>query len=113
MTLDAMHLSVSGLLRGHDLAGMAVVALDDGVLRLEMAEGTLRVPLAWLEGARYAVGTLELFVVRGDVVMMSGSANLGILASAIEQQVMVVPELTRSLRALGSRREWPPEEHDR
>lgn len=113
MIAEGLRLSVSGLLRGHDLSGPAVVVLDDDALRLDTADAVLRLPLAWLDGVRYAVGTLELFVRRGDVVVMSGSANLGMLASAIEQRVMTIPELTRSLRALGSGRGSPGVDHDR
>jgi hypothetical protein len=108
-----VRLTVSGLLRGHDLAGDAMVALDEDVLRIDSAGGALRLPLAWLDGARYAVGTLELFMTRGDVVVMSGSPALGTLATQLERRVMMIPELTRSLRGLGSGRAAPGPEHDR
>lgn len=113
MTVPGPRLSVSGLLRGQDLSGTAVVTLDEDAVRIESTAGAFRVPLAQLDGVRYAVDTLELFVTRGDVVVLTGSAALAALAAQIERQVMTVPELTRSLRGLGSGRAAPGAEHDR
>ncbi len=104
--------TVSGLLRGHDLAGAARVTLDDEALRLERSGGTVHLPFERLEGARYAVGTLELFLSRGDVVTLGGSPALAALAADLDRRAMAVPELTRSLRGLGSARASGAE-HDR
>lgn len=109
----AVMVTLSGLLRGHDLSGDAQVALDDDALRLERSGTSVRLPLARLDGARYAVGTLELFVTRGDVVTLGGSPALAALAADLDRRAMAVPELTRSLRGLGSTRASPGADHDR
>lgn len=105
--------TLSGLLRGHDLAGDAQVTLDDEAIRLERSGGPVRLPLERLDGARYAVGTLELFLSRGDVVTLGGSPALASLAADLDRRAMAVPELTRSLRGLGSTRASPGADHDR
>jgi len=105
--------AVSGLLRGQDLAGEAAASVDDEAVRLERPAGTVRLPLERLDGARYAVGTLELFVTRGDVVTLGGSPALAALALELDRRAMAMPELTRSLRGLGSPRASPGEDHDR
>ena len=109
----AVTVTLSGLLRGHDLGGEARVTLDDEALRLERSGGSVRLPLERLDGARYAVGTLELFVARGDVVTLGGSPALAALAGDLDRRAMAVPELTRSLRGLGSTRASPGADHDR
>ena len=103
---------VSGLLRGQDLAGDAQATLDDEALRLDRAGGAVRLPLDRLEGARYAVGTLELFMARGDVITLGGTPALAALAADLDRRAMAVPEVTRSLRGLGSMRASPGAEHD-
>src|SRR6185312_4733062 len=75
--------------------------------------GAVRLPLDRLEGARYAVGTLELFLARGDVIALGGAPALAALASDLDRRAMAVPEVTRSLRGLGSTRASPGAEHDR
>jgi len=109
----AVMVTVSGLLRGHDLTGDAQVTLDDEALRLDRSGGSVRLPLDRLNGARYAVGTLELFASRGDVVSLGGSPALAALATDLDRRAMAVPELTRSLRGLGSTRASPGVDHDR
>lgn len=104
---------VSGLLRGQDLAGDAQVTLDDDALRLDRAGGAVRLPFERLDGARYAVGTLELFMARGDVIALGGTPALAALAADLDRHAMAVPEVTRSLRGLGSTRASPGAEHDR
>ena len=109
----AVMVTLSGLLRGHDLTGEAQVMLDDEAVRLERSGGSVRLPFERLDGARYAVGTLELFVSRGDVVVLGGSAGLASVAAELDRRAMAVPELTRSLRGLGSTRGSPGADHDR
>ncbi len=72
MSDAAVMVTVSGLLRGQDLAGDARATLDEEALRLDRAGGAVRLPFERLDGARYAVGTLELFMARGDVITLGG-----------------------------------------
>ncbi|HSC31314.1 MAG TPA: hypothetical protein VLD17_06300 [Gemmatimonadaceae bacterium] len=109
----AVTVTVSGLLRGTDVAGDAVATLDDEALRLERSGGAVRLPYDRLDGSRYAVGTLELFLTRGDLITLGGSPGLAALAAGLDRRAMAVPELTRSLRALGSPRASPGADHDR
>lgn len=110
---EAVMVTVSGLLRGQDLAGEAQATVDDEALRLDRSGGAVRLPFDRLDGARYAVGTLELFLARGDIIALGGPPALAALAAALDRRGMAVPELTRSLRGLGSAKASPGEEHDR
>ncbi|HXE61772.1 MAG TPA: hypothetical protein VN607_13740 [Gemmatimonadaceae bacterium] len=114
MTADGpVMVTLSGLLRGQDLAGDAQASLDEDALRLDRAGGAVRLPFDRLDGARYAVGTLELFMARGDIIALGGPPELAGLAAALDRRAMAVPEVTRSLRGLGSTRASPGAEHDR
>lgn len=106
--------SVAGLLRGRELAGEAMVTLEDDGIVLAVDRRRLVLPLAALEGAcRTSGDTLELYLSSGDAIHLSGDAELEALASELTRRVCTVPELTRSLRTLGSRRAAPGPEHDR
>jgi hypothetical protein len=109
--------SLGGLLRGRDLSGSASLFVRADVIELQRGAGnavrTLRLPLVALEGARMRDDVLELFLDGGDVVEVTGSDDLSALAHHIEKRACIVPELTLSLTAFGSRRAFPGPEHDR
>lgn len=109
----AQRVQLAGLLRGRELAGAALIVLDEEAIALATARGRVALALATLEGTRCTGAVLQLFVSGGDVVELRGSTELGALAGELARRVLVLPELTRSLRALGSSRRAPGEDHDR
>ncbi|HJU90550.1 MAG TPA: hypothetical protein VJ672_14265 [Gemmatimonadaceae bacterium] len=104
--------SLGGLLRGRDLSGSANLLLRSEVLEIDRGARTIKLPLGALEGARMRDDVLQLFLDSGDIVEATGSAELSALAHQIEKRACIVPELTLSLSAFGSRRAFPGAEHD-
>ena len=109
---SSVPVSLGGLLRGRDLSGNANLLVRSEVIELDRGPRTIKVPLAALEGARMRDDVLQLFLDSGDIVEVSGSEELPALAQYIEKRACVVPELTLSLSAFGSRRAFPGAEHD-
>jgi hypothetical protein len=66
-----------------------------------------------LDGLREGAGSLELFADTGDTIAMYASSGLDVLAHTILNSAHALPELTRSLRGLGSHRARPDDDHDR
>lgn len=110
---DALRVTVSGLLRGHDLGGNAAVWVHEELLVIDTPRGRLALAVELLDGARYGAGVLELHLPDGDAIALSGDARLESVMREVDRQVYAVPEFTRSLRALGARRGSPGAEHDR
>jgi len=109
---EALRARVSGLLRGRDLAGEVLVLVDDEALRLDTTLGRVTIPYGRLDGLRLVAAEMELFVSGGDALLFSESAALPELAHHLVRRVCMLPELTRSLRAMGSARAMPGPEHD-
>lgn len=118
----AIRVRVAGMLRGRELAGEALAALEEDALALVLSRERIVLPLASLEGARGEPGAggsggrsamLLLFIAGGDVVELGGGAELEGLWGELTSRSLTLPELTLSLRALGSRRGAPGEDHDR
>ncbi|MBX6332679.1 MAG: hypothetical protein IRY91_12600 [Gemmatimonadaceae bacterium] len=110
--LAATRVSVAGLLRGRDLSGEALLALDEDVVALTTTRGRIAIRIGAIEGVRSTATTLELYLERGDTIQLSGSTAVGELAGVLERRVYTLPELTLSLRTFGSRGAAGPE-HDR
>jgi hypothetical protein len=98
---------------GIDVTGDGTLqVLDDGV-RIAAPAGEITVAANGLDGVGYHESRLTLFLHNGDVIDASGTPRLAAMAREIVSQVCTVPELTRPLRALGSRRGQPGSDHDR
>ena len=122
MSDASIPVQLRGARRGGDVSGPALLwATDDG---LAIAGDRLRRPIAVrfaeLDGvtvdAGDAVGappSLTLFLAGGDVLALEGDARVEALGRALERRATAFPELTRALRAVGTRRGAPGEEHDR
>jgi hypothetical protein len=104
---------LGGLLRGRELEGEAMVSLDTEALSLDTARGRISLALAQLEGIRVPGDVLELYLATGDVIQLEQAPDLNALATEIASQVCAIPEMTRSLRALGAGSLAAGEEHDR
>ncbi len=104
---------LTGSVAGVDIGGPATLAvLDDGV-ELASPDGEIVISPVALEGIAYRNARLTIFLGRGDVVHADGTPRLAAVAREIATQVCTVPELTRPLRSLGSRRAQLGTEHDR
>ena len=103
---------LGGLLRGRELEGDAMVTLDADALSLDRAGGRIAIPLARIDGLRVRGAALELCLAHGDVVQLTQSPELAALAAEIVSRVCALPEMTRSLRALGAGSLAAGEEHD-
>jgi hypothetical protein len=104
---------LGGLLRGRELEGDAMVTLDAESLSLDTARGRISLALAQLEGIRVPGDVLELYLATGDVIQLEQAPDLNALATEIASNVCAIPEMTRSLRALGAGSLAAGEEHDR
>jgi hypothetical protein len=104
---------LGGLLRGRELDGEATVTLDAETLSLDTARGRISLALVQLEGIRVPGDVLELYLATGDVIQLEQAPELNALAGEIAAQVCALPEMTRSLRALGAGSLAAGEEHDR
>ncbi len=112
-TIVPRRVVLGGLLRGRELEGDAMVSLDADALSLDTARGRISIALSQLEGIRVPGNVLELYLSTGDVIQLEDAPDLNALATEIASQVCEIPEMTRSLRALGAGSLAAGEEHDR
>jgi hypothetical protein len=111
--LSSRRVMLGGLLRGRELDGEAMLSLDEESLSLDTARGRISLALTQLEGIRVPGDVLELYLATGDVIQLEQAPELNALAAEIASQVCAIPEMTRSLRALGAGSLAAGEEHDR
>lgn len=104
---------VAGLVRGVDLSGPARLTLREEAIDLALPPRTVTVTLAELEGLRVRGDGVELHLASGDAVDVVGEPPHPGLALAVARHAFALPEVTRSLRAMGSRRAAPGAVHDR
>ena len=117
---DAIQITVTatGLIRGHEISGSATVALRGDVLEVVTRSARYALALVNLDGVRILEsGALELALDGADVVVLyagiNGSAALRSLGDELSRRACTIPEFTRALRGLGSRRAGPGVDHDR
>jgi len=109
----AVRVMIDGLFRGHELQGAGELVLEGHTVILATDRANVMLPLAEIEGVvPEAANTLELHLQGGDVVRVSDGDTAPIMRE-LARRALVVPELTRSLRALGSPRASTGPEHDR
>ena len=104
---------LAGSIGGVDVSGPASIAILDDGIAIGSAIGDVTLSAAALEGIAYRDARLTLFLRHGDVVQAAGTPRLAALAREVSSQVCTLPELTRPLRSLGSRRGRLGAEHDR
>lgn len=127
---DPVPARAAGLLRGRDLTGHCTLLLlasggdgacnaaasglaDGACIALDMGGRRSVVPLDALEGAREVDGTAELALDSGDFIVLAlAPGTAAALVARLAREVCALPELTRSLRALGAPPSVALPEHD-
>ena len=105
--------SIDAFLRGVEFSGDGTIELVGEALGLTVGKRRALVAFARLDGIREAPGVLELYADTGDVITLRAAAGLNHLAQMIRTSTHSLPEVTRSLRGLGSHRAHPDDDHDR
>ena len=105
--------TIDAFLRGVEFGGEGTVELVGEALGLTVGKRRALVAFGRLDGLREGPGVLELFADTGDTITLYAPAGLDALAKAILASARALPELTRSLRGLGSHRAMPDADHDR
>lgn len=105
-------------LRGAATGAALVVVGDDGVTISAASLGApVSLPFAAIDGIALADANgrlaLTLFVAGGDAIDAEGGDALRAFAAELERRATALPELTRALRAVGTRRGGEGTEHDR
>jgi len=112
-TGSPLPVTLDGAIGGASLRGAATIVVDDDAVMLRGEFGETVIAMSILEGMSYRDGRLALYMRGGDVMEATGSARLAALAREIVGQACTLPELTRPLRTLGSRRGRLGIDHDR
>lgn len=107
------HATIDAFLRGVEFGGEGTVELVGEALGLTVGRRRALVAFGRLDGLREGAGSLEVFADTGDTIAMYAPSGLDVLARAILASAHALPELTRSLRGLGSHRARPDDDHDR
>ena len=107
------HATIDAFLRGVEFGGEGTVEVVGEALGLTVGKRRALVAFSRLDGIREGPGSIELFADTGDTIAMYAPEGLEALAKAILISAHALPELTRSLRGLGSHRARPDEDHDR
>jgi hypothetical protein len=103
---------VRGTLRGVPVDADGMVRLIDEAVSIQLGDREYSSRVERIDGVVWAEPVLTLHVGR-DTVELSGHVGLEPLASQIIAVALALPELTRTMRSLGSRRGHVGEDHDR
>lgn len=110
MTVQA---HVVGIVRGKEIDSEATLELDHHSIGIVWSRATpWRLALDGIDGVHGGATQLTLYLASGDVLELTGDDSMRAFGAAIEERACVVPELTRGLRALGSRRGTIGASHD-
>ncbi|MGI9077921.1 MAG: M14 family zinc carboxypeptidase [Gemmatimonadaceae bacterium] len=109
----AVPVSVAGLYRGRDLDGEGTVTVSATAVTIAVEQNRIVLRIDEIDGVRRSGASLELFLASGDVLQLSSPSAMTRIAEDIVRVAIALPELTRSLRALGTRRAKPDADHDR
>ncbi|MCC6242378.1 MAG: hypothetical protein IT353_06030 [Gemmatimonadaceae bacterium] len=104
---------VVGIVRGREINADAQLALDEHSLAILWDRAApWRLALDGIDGLHAGDGHLTLYLASGDVLDVSGDDALRLLGAQLQSRACAVPELTRGLRTLGSRRAVIGNAHD-
>jgi len=103
---------VRGTLRGTPVDTDASVRLIDDVVSIQFADREYTTRVERIDGVVWETPVLTLHV-GGDAVELTGHAGLQPLGAEIVTTALALPEFTRTMQSLGSRRGAPGADHDR
>lgn len=103
---------VRGSLRGHPVDADGVVRLIEDVVAIHVDEREHATRVERVDGVVWETPVLTLYIGR-ETVELSGHAALQSLGTEITRSALALPELTRTMHGLGSRRGRPGADHDR
>lgn len=112
-TPEPVRTQLTGTVGGRDLTAVAVVSLETRGLLLATDRGRVLLPVGAVAGVAREAEHAVLWLEQGDVLRLGRAAGLDAVLAAFEARARALPELTRSLRALGTRRAASVPEHDR
>lgn len=108
---------IVGIVRGREIDSEATLELDEESIGIVWSRATpWRLALDGIDGLHVGGGDgavqLTLYLSSGDVLELTGDDRVRAFGAAVVERACVVPELTRGLRALGSRRGALGASHD-
>ena len=103
---------VRGTLRGTEVDADASVRLVEDIVSILVEEREYSTRVDRIDGVVWEPPVLTLHVAR-ETVELTGHAALQTLGAQIMSIALALPELTRTMHGLGSRRGRPGAEHDR
>jgi len=103
---------IRGTLRGMVLDADGTVRLHDDVVSIQVDEREYATRVERIDGVVWEAPTLTIHVA-SDVLEFSGHAGVQPLGAQIVMLALALPELTRTMHGLGSRRGRPGADHDR
>ena len=105
--------TLTGSVAGVALKGAGTLTVGEDAVEAHSESGFAVLEMSKMEGVSYRDARLTFFLHGGDTVQADGTARLAATAREIAANVCTVPELTRPLRSLGSRRGRLGVDHDR
>jgi hypothetical protein len=111
---DSVRISihVRGTLRGVEVDSDATARVVDETVSILVEDREYTARVDRIDGVEWESGVLTLHVAR-DTIELTGHAALHSLGAEIMAIALALPELTRTMHGLGSRRGRPGAEHDR
>jgi hypothetical protein len=103
---------VRGSVRGSAINAEGSVRLVDNVVSVQVGEREHAVRIDRVDGVVWEPPDLTIHVAH-DAIILSGHAGLQPLGTQIIAAALALPELTRTMHSLGSRRGRPGPDHDR
>jgi hypothetical protein len=103
---------VRGSLRGQPVDADGAVRLIEDVVAIHVDEREHATRVERVDGVVWVTPVLTLYIGR-ETVELSGHAALPSLGTEITRSALALPELTRTMHGLGSRRGRPGADHER
>jgi len=113
VTAARVNARIIGIVRGREIDAQAALELDEHTIVIHWAAATpWRLAFDGLDGIAAGATQLTLYLTTGDVLELHGDEALRGLTTQLLDRACTMPEITRGLRALGSRRGALGNAHD-